>query len=115
METKTLEDVQVGDQVLWVGHYNKRILTVTRLTHTTIICEHEKFRKENGWATPMDMWGRSYIEVLTPEKRVQLELEQRQIKLINKCQNAPYNKFTIEILEEISNLIDKANSEEHVE
>lgn len=106
---ESLENVQVGDQVLWVGHYNKRILTVTRLTKTTIVCEHEKFRKDNGYSVPSDAWNRSYIEVLTEEKRAQIQLEQKQYKLIKKCQQAPYCKFSIDILEAISNLIDKAN------
>lgn len=111
MSKQTLEDVQVGDQVLWVGHYNKRILTVTRLTKTAIVCEHEKFRKSDGNSVPLDVWNRAYIEVLTEDKRVQMQLEQKQYKLIQKCQQAPYHKFSIDILEAISNLIDKANKQ----
>ena len=81
MSKQTLEDVQVGDQVLWVGHYNKRILTVTRLTKTAIVCEHEKFRKSDGCSVPLDVWNRAYIEVLTEDKRVQMQLEQKQFHL----------------------------------
>lgn len=110
MNKQTLEDVQVGDKVLWVGHYNKRILTVTRLTKTTIVCEHEKFRKSNGCSVPSGVWNRSYIEVLTEEKRAQMQLEQKKYKLIQKCQQAPYHKFSIDILEAISNLIDNVKT-----
>lgn len=109
MNKQTLENVQVGDQVLWIGRYHKRILTVTRLTKTFILCGSEKFRKSDGYSIPLDVWNRTYIEVLTEDKRVQMQLEQKQIKLIKKCQQAPYCKFTIDILEAISNLIDKAN------
>lgn len=107
----TLENVQVGDHVLWVGHYNKRILTVTRLTKTTIVCGYEKFRKSDGHTVPLDARNMSYIEVLTEEKRAQIHLGQKQNKLIQKCKQAPYHTFSIDILEEISNLIDKAEKQ----
>ena len=53
MNPKTLSDIEVGDQVLWTGRYNNRILTVTRLTKTTIICGFEKFRKDSGNSIPL--------------------------------------------------------------
>ena len=109
MKPNTLHDVKVGDQVLWTGAYNQAILTVTRLTKTTIICGLEKFRKENGCAIPSDTWSVSFIEVLTPEKRLQLETQKKHFQLAQKCSKAPYHLFSIDILESISNLIDQEN------
>ena len=109
MNPKTLSDIEVGDQVLWTGRYNKRILTVTRLTKTTIICGFEKFRKDNGNSIPLDTWNHSWIEILTPEKRLQLELQDKQFKLAKKCSQASYHLFSIDTLEAISNLIDQEN------
>lgn len=109
MNKQTLKDVEVGDQVLCVGLYHKRILTVTRLTNTTIICGFEKFRKDSGNSIPLDAWNYSCIEILTPEKRLQLELQEKQFKLAKKCSQASYHLFSIDTLEAISNLIDQEN------
>ena len=109
MKSNTLYDVKVGDQVLWIGHHNKRILTITRLTKTTIVCGYEKFRKSDGRCVPSDPWSMSFIEVLTPEKRLQLETQKKHFQLAQKCSKAPYHLFSIDILESISNLIDQEN------
>lgn len=103
---RTLEHIQVGDQVLYKAFGKLKILIVTKITKTTIVCDRLRFRRTDGRTIPIEKWAITGIEELTEETMKSYELAAKRNMLIHKCNTAPYNLLPTEILEEISNLID---------
>lgn len=46
---KELKDLVVGDDVLVISRYYRRIAKVDKVTKTQIIANNARFRRDSGW------------------------------------------------------------------
>lgn len=54
---KNLCDIKVGDKVVYSKHFQPdKILEVTKVTKTLIICGNTRFNKQNGRITGENQW-----------------------------------------------------------
>lgn len=98
---KTLHDVQPGDQVLYRTNCYAKIIKVDRVTPTLIVCNNNKFRKDDGRKVPHERWNSCSIEVLTDDLKHQFYTEVKRQKLIANIKLIDWNKLSLESLSEI--------------
>lgn len=65
---KELKDLVVGDDVLVIGMYHRRIAKVGKITKTQIVVDNVRFRKDSGWQCGGDSWNRKSIFVPTEKE-----------------------------------------------
>ena len=102
---KTLNDIQVGDEMLAVSRYTTQIVRVTRTTPTLIICDKAKYRKSDGRRIPHDSWCSEDIQILTPELKSKFLQQVRLANNIKLIQNTNWSKIPCEVVNQIVDLI----------
>ena len=106
-----LENVQVGDTLIWNGRHlaDSRVVEVTRLTKTQIIIGEQRFRKVNGRAV-----GASYhiTRVTIPEEgeieKIQEARLRRQLMydINGACQIGKLRILSLEQLQQLNALLE---------
>ena len=107
-----LENVQVGDTLIWNGRYiaDSRIVKVTRLTKTQVIVGLDKFRKSDGRSVGGSAWDT--ISVTIPKEG---EIEKiREARLHRKlaydisdaCQINLLRKMSLKQLQRLNTLLE---------
>lgn len=75
---KNLDEVKVGDKVVYCVHFHEdKVLEVTKVTKTLIICGNDRFNKQTGRITGIDRWCSARIHV--PEEGEIESIKQNQI------------------------------------
>ena len=67
---KELKDLVVGDDVLVISRYYRRIAKVDKVTKTQIIANNARFRRDSGWQCGGDSWSRKRISVPTEKEQI---------------------------------------------
>lgn len=85
--TKTLEDLQPGDEiVVWPAHASDRlrIQKIDRITKTQIVIGNLKFRRDSGRQVGShDCWHFFSVSVPTAELRDQARVEKKKARVNN--------------------------------
>lgn len=100
MATKTLDDVQVGDTLLWHSSFGRerRIVAVQSVTPTIIRTQHSEYRKKDGQQRGADSWSRSRISIPTEEQILEVTHERlaEELRHVNV-----WSKLSLEQLQKI--------------
>lgn len=99
--SKTLDDIQPGDQVLWKNIYYKEICTVERVTKKHIIIRNQKYRKASGRPVTTAKLNTERIIPLSPELKEQLQREILHQQLCSQVKRIKIESLTIEQLQAI--------------
>lgn len=99
--SKTLYDIQPGDQVLWENLYHKEICTVERVTKNYIIIRNQKYQRVSGRLVNTDRWNTTYIRPLSQELKEQIQREILHRQLCSQVKHIKIESLTIEQLQAI--------------
>lgn len=107
-----LENVQVGDTLIWNARLlaDSRVVTVTRLTKTQIIINECKFRKSDGRSVSGSVW--SFVNLTIPkegeiEKIQEAHLRRKLVsKIDNACQIGKLRVMSLKQLQQINALLE---------
>lgn len=102
---ENLEDIKVGDKVIVIRRYARRICKVERLTKTQIVVDGDKFRKSDGKSVNNYGWFSPFIRKATQELVAEVEEEEKRTKLLNEVYHTDWSKLRTDKLEEIHKLI----------
>jgi hypothetical protein len=106
MDNEWLENLKVGDNVLYSGRYREYFVgTVTRITKTQVIVKinayENKFRKKDGFVVGGDIWNTSLIREYDENILETQKKEERRKSLISEIRNTGLGKLSLEALEGI--------------
>lgn len=104
---ENLEDIKVGDKVILISRYSKKVCKVDRLTKTQIVVDGDKFRKLYGFSVGYRGWYSSVIRKASPEEIAKIEEINKRDMLIKKIKGYPLDKLSTEELEKVYELINK--------
>jgi len=105
-----LENVQVGDTLIWNDRYATEIVKVDRLTKTQIIIGSKRFRKSDGQSVGTSAWH--LISVTIPEEgeieKIQEARLHRQLmyEINGACQISRLRILPLEQLKQINALLE---------
>ncbi len=102
-----LENVQVGDTLIWNGRNiaDSRIVVVSRLTKTQIIIGESKFRKSDGQLVGGSAWSSHSLTIPKEGEIEEIKIELLHHKLIGRVNDACHiNKLRVMSLEQLKQL-----------
>lgn len=79
-----LANVEVGDELLVCGRWQRRLSKVIRLTKTQIVTETGRFNRTTGRSVGGGIWDLSWVRFPTDKDREQIHLKMLQNKLMKK-------------------------------
>ena len=90
IETRNLENVQVGDTLIWNGRglAGSKVVTVDRLTKTQIIIGDNRYRKSGGRRVGSDPWNSSNVTIPKESEIEKIHLARRHRELVNRVNDA---------------------------
>lgn len=104
----TLDDVKVGDKVIYSNGWGDDIVTVTKVTKTQIHTGYSRYRKSDGRMVNADTWSRAKIRPYDEETVKKIERRNKQDKMVTTLRNYPYHDLSFEDLETVYNILMKA-------
>lgn len=107
VRTKTLYDIQEGDEVLLVSMYWERVVTVSRLTKCYIIIGNEKYRKDGGFKVTADRWSTEHIRIVSPKDIERIKNRQKHERLVLEAKAISFQSLTSEQLQSIIDIASK--------
>ncbi len=107
-----LENVQVGDTLIWNGRHvaDSRVVTVDRLTKTQIIIGDSRYRKSDGRTVGGSGWNS--VSVTIPEKgeieKIREARLHRQLmyEINGACQIGQLRILSLEKLQQLNSLLE---------
>lgn len=103
--SKTLYDLQVGDEVILVQHYFEMVVKVERLTNNYVVIGRSKYRKSDGNRIGCDRWTYEYIRIATPDDIKQIREKHCHNRLVKLVSNIPFQSLTNDQLQSILNIV----------
>jgi uncharacterized coiled-coil protein SlyX len=109
-----LDNVIVGDTVVYATRVSTRLITVTRVTKTQIICGSNKFNKETGnliRAKNKYNWlDNPHIYLPTHKQLEELRVNKLRKKLINDIEEVDLQHIAINVLANVYELLCNGSS-----
>lgn len=102
--SKTLYDLQVGDEIIITNYYGESLVKVERLTNNYIVVGRSKYRKSDGVLAGAGWWGKETIRVATKDDAERIKAKQIHDKLAKKVSNIPFNYLSTAQLQAILNI-----------
>ena len=102
---KELKDLVVGDDVLVIGMYRRRIAKVDKVTKTQIVVNNARFRRDSGWQCGSDSWDRKSISVPTEKEISDVKEENLRKILINTISSFNFERLSIDELKQVYNIV----------
>lgn len=102
---ETLENVRVGDKVIFSNNWMARVEIVTKVTKTQIHTKYSKYRKSDGRRIGACSWDSDKIIPYSEEVVRQVERTAKQSKMVTELRNYPYHNLSYEKLEKIYNFL----------
>lgn len=93
---KSLEDVKVGDKVVFSNGLDKSIVVVTKVTKTQIHTGYSKYRKSDGRAVGSGTWDRARIDLCTEESERKINIENNKRNMVSYFRNYKFNLLSYE-------------------
>lgn len=103
--SKTLYDLQAGDEVLVVTCYSEAVVKVERTTKNYIVIGRSKYRKSDGILVGSDIWRREYIRISTPDDIQRIKEKHWHGRLVKLVSNIPFQSLTNDQLQSILNIV----------
>jgi hypothetical protein len=106
-----MKNIKVGDIVIHsYGFNSQRLLKVTKLTATQVVCGDSRFRRVGGSAVGGAAFHTSFIVPVAPGDVEKVLREAKQRKLANlirtRCKESGLQSLGVETLEKIVALLD---------
>lgn len=102
---KVLKDLVVGDDVLVISRYYRRIAKVDKVTKTQIIANNARFRRDSGWQYGGDSWNRKSISVPTEKEISDIKEENFRKKLIYAISSFDFKRLSTDELKQVYNIL----------
>ena len=106
-----LSQLRAGDMVYYTNSYQTKIITVTRVTKTLIICSNLKFQRSTGSEVPVEPYNLARIMVLTDELRDRYLNNIRKKELIAEIVTTSWQSLSVDTLERILEEISSCTEE----
>lgn len=115
METD-LENVKVGDKVIFSNGWDESIAIVSKVTKTQIHVGISRYRKCNGRAVGAGVWDRRRIDPYSEEAALKIELKNRRVEMCDYIRSYPYGSLSFDDLQKVYNMINEIeNSKAHTD
>lgn len=102
-----LEDVKVGDKVIFSDGWNKKIVTVTKVTKTQIRAGYNKYRKCNGRVVGAGAWDMRRIEPYSEDADREIERKNRRVEMCNYIRSYSYGSLSFDDLQKVYNMLNE--------
>lgn len=102
---KVLKDLVVGDDVLVIGRYYRRIAKVDKVTKTQIIVNNARFRRDSGWQYGGDSWNRKSISVPTEKEISDVKEENLRNTLVYAISSFDFKRLSTDELKQVYNIV----------
>ena len=97
---KVLKDLVVGDDVLVISRYYRRIAKVDKVTKTQIVVDNARFRRNSGWQCGSDMWNMRRVSVPTEKEISDIKEENFRKKLIYAISSFDFKRLSTDELKQ---------------
>ena len=102
---KELKDLVVGDDVLVISRYYRRIAKVDKVTKTQIIANNARFRRDSGWQYGGDIWNRKRISVPTEKEISDVKEENLRNTLVYAISSFDFKRLSTDELKQVYNIV----------
>lgn len=102
---KELKDLVVGDDVLVISRYNRRIAKVDKVTKTQIIANNARFRRDSGWQYGGDSWNMKSISVPTEKEISDVKEENLRNTLVYAISSFDFKRLSTDELKQVYNIV----------
>ena len=102
---KVLKDLVVGDDVLVISRYYRRIAKVDKVTKTQIIVNNARFKRDSGWQCGSDRWNVRQISVPTEKEISDIKKEDFRKKLIYAISSFDFKRLSTDELKQVYNIV----------
>lgn len=102
---KELKDLVVGDDVLVISRYYRRIAKVDKVTKTQIIANNARFRRDSGWQYGGDIWDRKIISVPTEKEISDVKEENLRNTLVYAISSFDFKRLSTDELKQVYNIV----------
>lgn len=102
---KELKDLVVGDDVLVISRYYRRIAKVDKVTKTQIIANNARFRRDSGWQYGGDSWNRKSISVPTEKEISDVKEENLRNTLVYAISSFDFKRLSTDELKQVYNIV----------
>lgn len=102
---KVLKDLVVGDDVLVISRYYRRIAKVDKVTKTQIIVNNARFRRDSGWQYGGDSWDRKSISVPTEKEISDVKEENLRNTLVYAISSFDFKRLSTDELKQVYNIV----------
>ena len=102
---KELKDLVVGDDVLVISRYYRRIAKVDKVTKTQIIANNARFRRDSGLQYGGDSWNRKSIFVPTEKEISDVKEENLRNTLVYAISSFDFKRLSTDELKQVYNIV----------
>lgn len=102
---KELKDLVVGDDVLVISRYYRRIAKVDKVTKTQIIANNARFRRDSGWQYGGDSWNWKSISVPTEKEISDVKEENLRNTLVYAISSFDFKRLSTDELKQVYNIV----------
>lgn len=102
---KSLEDVKVGDKVIFSNGWDKSIVVVTKVTKTQIHTGYSKYRKSDGRLVGAGMWDMSKIELYAEEAYKEITIENNRRRMLAYFRDYKFNLLAYDEMVKLYNTL----------
>ena len=102
---KVLKDLVVGDDVLVISRYYRRIAKVDKVTKTQIIVNNARFSRDSGWQYGGDSWNRKSISVPTEKEISDVKEENLRNTLVYAISSFDFKRLSTDELKQVYNIV----------
>lgn len=102
---ENLNDIKVGDKVIFHNSSGDFIEVVEKVTKTQIHTKFGKYRKSDGYKVGAVKWDLSCISKLTPEKEMEIKEKCRMNKIKTFVLKYNFRSLSFDKLERVYNIL----------
>lgn len=102
---KELKDLVVGDDVLVISRYYRRIAKVDKVTKTQIIANNARFRRDSGWQYGGDSLNMKSISVPTEKEISDVKEENLRNTLVYAISSFDFKRLSTDELKQVYNIV----------
>lgn len=102
---KELKDLVVGDEVLVISRYYRRIAKVDKVTKTQIVVNNARFRRNSGYQCGGDSWNRKIISIPTEKEISDIKEENLRKTLVYAISSFDFKRLSTDELKQVYNIV----------
>jgi hypothetical protein len=106
-----LENVQVGDTLIWNGRHfaDSQVVKVDRLTKTQVVIDDYRYRKSDGRRVGASAWDSTWVSMPKEGEIDKIRMARLHRKLVNSiddaCQVNKLRAMSLEQLKQLNSLL----------